>query len=720
LPPSSISSTTPRPGKSSKPRSLKSLRPKPSSQRSTAEPLPSRPANATEPSASDVHPLLRAANATEVHPVLAKMGLTLAVLERMDADSLRPIVQRIQTLSRKLRYDGPQTDDELHLWVKQNLHVSIPRVAVCSDHVAPFTFLADLYFERTSAGLGLANRGGSKTFVVAVLHFLNSTYKPGCESMSFGATEGQGQRCYQHIEDWCFKRDEETGRRTNVVKDFIQDKPLKSHTVWKTGSRVEVVAGSENAVSGPHPAKAHADEIDMMEEAVWNQSRGMAVSLPAKGPLPTFMHSFKGVIPPQDIATSTRNSTKGRMQAILEEIEQDIKAGDMPQFDVYVWCIWETIQENPNCQNVPTEQRQARLKQLGLNPDSLCECHRVAKGVWGTDAPAPHLVGQKRRLVHVCAVWDSDDPTNERPIDGKAFHSRGWKPPVDLIRTFKRNTPGTWTLQHECREGKDENVYISNWSLGEYGIRHYEPHPLYGPIYQGVDWGTDHPACVLWFQYLTCEVPALDFNYQPIWLVPNTYVLFKEIYVAGISTETLAQRVITQEEHWRAVLQAPQWHVKGRFCDPAGAGDRLTFYNYGMKSSWPYKTRNKQRMIENVQNIVIDDRFAVDVDQCEMFCEEIEIWQKNPKTDKELDKFNHAMAAWRYALSNAEVLEGARRKAQGGNTPQDIQGGKRDRKLLVAARYATRPPVGDHQANYGNVAFTGGSQVPLDPQFTIR
>jgi hypothetical protein len=648
------------------------------------------------------------------------MGLTLPVLEALDDDTLRAIVRRVQTLSRKLRYDGPQNDDELHAWVEQNLGVNIPRVAVCSDHVAPFTFLADLYFERTSAGLALANRGGSKTFIVACLHFLNSTYKPGCESMSFGATEGQGQRCYQHIEDWCYKRDEETGRRTNIVKDFIQDKPLKSHTVWKTGSRVEVVAGSENAVSGPHPAKAHADEIDMMEEAVWNQSRGMAVSLPAKGPLPSFMSHFHGVIPPQDIASSTRNSTKGRMQKILDEIFEDIKAGDIPQFDVYVWCIWETIQENPNCQCAPKEARQARLKELGLNPDSLCECHRVAKGQWGMDAPASHLVGEKRRLVHVCAIYDNSDPTNTKPIDGKGFHSRGWKPPVDLIRTFKRNTPGTWTLQHECREGKDENTYIPNWSLAEYGIRHYEPHPLYGPIYQGVDWGTDHPACVLWFQYLTAEVPALDFNYQPIWLSPGTYVLFKEIYVAGISTETLAQRVIQQEERWRYELESPQWSVKGRFCDPAGAGDRLTFFNYGMKSGWPYKTRNKQRMIENVQNLVIDDRFAVDVDQAEMFCEEVEIWQKNPKTDKELDKFNHAMAAWRYGISNAEVLEGAKRKAQGGNTARDIQGGKRGRKLLVVARHARRIPVGEGQANYGSVAFTGGTQVPLDPRFSIR
>jgi hypothetical protein len=78
------------------------------------------------------------------------------------------------------------------------------------------------------------------------------------------------------------------------------------------------------------------------------------------------------------------------------------------------------------------------------------------------------------------------------------------------------------------------------------------------------------------------------------------------------------------------------------------------------------------------------------------------------------------MAAWRYAISNAEVLEGAKRKAAGGNTPQDIQGGKRGRKLLVVARYATRAPVGDNQANYGNVAFTGGTQVPLDPRFSIR
>lgn len=641
----------------------------------------------------------------------------------MDEQALREIVKRIQTLSRRLRYDGPQNDDELHLWVKINLGVDIPRVAVCSDHVAPFTFLADLYFERVNSALGLANRGGSKTFIVAVLHFLNSTYKPGCESLSFGDSEAQGQRCYSHIEDWCYEREKDTGRRTDVVKEFIKDKPLKSHTEWKTGSKVEVVAGSLGAVSGPHPAKAHADEIDMMDEPVWNQSRGMAVSLPAKGPLPKFMDHFHGVIPPQDIATSTRNSTKGRMQELIEEVAQDLRAGDIPTYTIYTWCIWETAAEVPNCRNAPKAEREARCKELGLDPKELCLCNRVPKGYWNADAPSPALVDKRRYLQHACAVYDE----NGKVVDGKAFRSRGWKPYVDLRTTFKRNTPGTWVLQHECREGKDENIYIENWSLAEYGIKSYEPHPLYGPIYQGVDWGTGHPACVLWFQYLTSEVPAIDFLDQPIWLQPGTYVLFKEIYVSGIDSQTLAGRVVRQEAEYKAQF-GPEWKVDARFCDPAGKGDRLIFLNHGMPSGWPIKTRDKTRMIENVQNIVMDDRFAVDVEQAPMFCQEVEGWGKNPKTGKEIDKRNHAMAAWRYGLSNAEVVESHKAKQRGElntqvatNTARNGTENYRPNHMTVVSghrHYADE--YGETRVVSGAVAMSGETGAPLDPQFSLH
>src|SRR5437899_1401415 len=44
----------------------------------------------------------------------------------------------------------PDTDDELWWLVKAMFGVTIPRHAVCPDHVAPFTAFADAYFGRNS------------------------------------------------------------------------------------------------------------------------------------------------------------------------------------------------------------------------------------------------------------------------------------------------------------------------------------------------------------------------------------------------------------------------------------------------------------------------------------------------------------------------------------------------------------------------------------------
>jgi hypothetical protein len=388
-----------------------------------------------------------------------------------------------------------------------------------------------------------------------------------------------------------------------------------------------------------HNCVAHADEIDMMREGQWKQSRGMAAARPSTGELPSFLARFDGYIPPLNIATSTRNSLKGLMQDLIDEITEDLKNKRIPRYVLFVWCIWETIAEVPNCRCAPDAERKARLIELDRNPDELCMCDKIVKGKMTTDDGT---------IV---------DRTLELVCGGKAFRSRGTKPYVDLVTAFKENTMGTWTLQHECREGKDERVYIPDWALEYYGIRNYEPRPEYGPIYQGVDWGGTNPHAVLWIQYLTTDVPAFDFEYQPIYIRKDSYVCFKEIYAAGIDTAKLAKRIQVIENQFRKEY-GYNWSVEGRFTDPQGKGDRLLFARLGLKSSWPVVTRNKQRMITLVQNLVVDDRYAVDVDQCPAFCEEIEGWGKKPHTNEELDKNNHAMSAWRYCVSNAEALQG--------------------------------------------------------------
>lgn len=604
----------------------------------------------------------------------------------------------METLGRKLRDDGPQTDDELHAWIKVNLGVDIPRVACCPDHAAPFQFIADVYFERVGSALAMANRGGSKTFAVAIIHFLNATFKPGCESLSFGATEGQGKRCYANIDAWCYVRDKETGRKTEVVKDFIDGKPKITETNWKTGSKVEIVAGTATAVSGPHPAKSHADEVELMDDGTWNQSRGMAVTNNPTGPLPQFMQDLGlDTIPPQDIVTSTRNSRSGRMQELLDEIEEDLKEGNIPQFTLYIWCIWETVKQVTSCRNAPKKEREAALRAEGRDPTELCQCHRVVKG--------RHQDGSPRTLQSVCAIKDPDN--NNVVVNGKAFKGRGWKPYVDLVSTFKRNTRGTWTLQHECREGRDENSIIEDWDLTYYGIQNYEPDPSYGPIYQGIDWGGTNPFCALWFQYLTVDIEAFDFFYRPIWLRTNIYVLFNEVYVAGVDTPRFADRVMEVENGYRQKY-GHRWTVAGRYMDPQGKSDRIHFRKRGMGGGWPVGTRKKDLIIPTVQNLVEDDMFAVDIEACPAFCQEIEEWQYKPNTKDELDKNNHAMAAWRYAIANAETIERPKR-------PEDQvnQEDKKDEPMPGGAKVIIRNPK-KHQdrQRIGPVGISGVQKAP--------
>lgn len=194
-------------------------------------------------------------------------GFSLAELatavETLSKDELLSLGLQMSALERSLGDRPPQTDDELHAWIKRELGIDIPRVAVCHDHCAPFDFFADAYFERSQNILVMANRGGSKTFLVALLHFLNSRFKPGCESASVGAIEMQARRAYAHLQKLIAIRPE---------YEAEVDNSIMSETRWKNGARVEVLGGTIAAVNGPHPQKVHFDEVELADPEVFYES----------------------------------------------------------------------------------------------------------------------------------------------------------------------------------------------------------------------------------------------------------------------------------------------------------------------------------------------------------------------------------------------------------------------------------------------------------------
>src|SRR3954463_4903025 len=161
-----------------------------------------------------------------------------SVLDTMSDEELRELLDHHQQLERQLDIYGPQNPHELHAWLKSEMGLDIPRTAVGEDHDAPFDFLSDLFFEIAEPALLMANRGGSKTFLVAVLHWLNSKFKPGCESCTFGATEAQSLRAYAHLKNWIY--DEAATRKSGkaVLRSEITSS-LMRETIFANGSRVE-------------------------------------------------------------------------------------------------------------------------------------------------------------------------------------------------------------------------------------------------------------------------------------------------------------------------------------------------------------------------------------------------------------------------------------------------------------------------------------------------
>jgi len=574
----------------------------------------------------------------------------LTLLEKLSDEELAEMLDAHTQLEARLREMGPQTDDELHEWLKFELGIDIPRTAVCEGHSAPFDFLADLYFERTEAALGVANRGGAKTFLVAVLHWLNSRFKPGCESCTFGATEAQSLRAYAHLKNWIYD-DEKTRKSGKAVLKPEITTSLMRETVFANGSRVEVLPGTPQAVNGPHPQKAHADEIELMDDGTWRESRNMTVS----GKTKTGM-----VIIPQDIATSTRKGPSGRVQQLIDEITKSVAEGYKPPRQLYIWCIKETAAQVPNCQ-VANPQ---------LGDEQKCGCHRIRKGEWEDGSP--------RLLSQVC---------------GGDFHrSRGWQPYGDIVKQFTENDRETFEVQQLCSKPEMRFHYIPTWREEKHCIRNFEVDPDNGPIFMSVDWGGTNPHAVNWYQLLREEL-EVEMWYQPdpenpvtTRILEGTIVCFDEIYIADIGNDKLGDLVEEREKRYKD--RHGNFRVFERFADPQGKAARMDWKARGLRTSW-HTTREFEEHIKLVRDIFDDDLFRVAGDKCPMFVAEAKEWRADPKNGNQIDEFNHCMSNFRYALANIKKVRnkaiGAMRLPSATSIP---------RQARVTSTSTRRGPIG--------------------------
>lgn len=546
-------------------------------------------------------------------------------LKSLKTEDIQNLVLSLQGIARHSKEQGPKNDDELHSWIQNNLGMNIPRVPVCPGHQTPFQFISDIYFERVGAAIAMANRGGSKTMSAAIIHLLNSLFKPTCESISVGAIEAQAYRAYENLTKLIKKHG-----KVDVPKDNPEiQHSIQKETVFKNGSKVFVVPGTVSAVNGPHPQKVHLDEVELMEPDVFAEakfmSQGKTIELP---------NGESKIIKSQDFLTSTRKRAHGLMQSILDDIQNAKNNGYKPPYELYIWCYREIAQNQPNCRAAYPE----------LPENKKCGCDKIVKGMWDDGSP--------RKFSDVC--------------NGSLARSQGFLSLDDIHKNFMESSQESWEAQQECSKPETGGLVFPTFTREKFGIKWYEPDPEYGPIYMGVDFGGTNPHAASWYQVLKYDIDAYTLDQQmdeepKKRLKEGTRVCFDEVYIANVSNVEFANLVKAKESYWRGKYK--DFTVKNRFADPAAKAARLEWSINGLPTQF-FTTREIPEQVKTVNEMLKEGLFAIDLTKVEMLGEEMEAYSYPNKRlgtvndpDKPVDDFNHQISALRYCMQHLKILE---------------------------------------------------------------
>jgi hypothetical protein len=582
--------------------------------------------------------------------------------------------------------DAPKTPDELWDYIRDTWHIEISRTQVCEDHDTPFDFFCAGFFEWFPNIFCIGPRGGGKSFDMALLHEMNSRFKPGCESITFGAVEEQSQKVYDDFKNIFLNGGLPEGETETAGEPKIQS------TVFKNGSVVKCLPGTVAKVNGPHPPKPHSDEVDLMKAPVWKESRNLASDK---------VTPDGRRIKAQNYATSTMKYKNGRVDVIRQAfLAAKAKAiakfgvGDKERVDdlitktapfyLFIYCIFEIAQQVPNCRRAPENAAMPETYTAGLPERACkCDCHVIESGKWDD--------GEPRTLDQVCK--------------GKLYRSRGHRTRSEIIQLFIQNDRLTWEAQQECREAESEGLYIKAFSRKRHGLSSFPLDPSNGPIFTGTDWGFTNPACVLWVQYLERAVPAMDYNGDPKIIPAKSRVVFAEIYIDKATATELGQKAIVREVKLASGWSGGRVPIRRRWADLQGAGDRKDWRKMGLPTA-KYSTRSFEEHVKEVRGMFENDRAYVVVDKdeltgmgCPEYADEIEGWRE--EDGKEVQSANHAMAAGRYVFYGMHDIYGDSGALLDENSPEAkaIAGAKSSGGPGGKAYKRTRPGHSDQPSD---------------------
>lgn len=160
---------------------------------------------------------------------------------------------------------GPKNEEELYWLVQALWDHRIPRHKVCPDHDAPFDAFATSYFNREPQILIHGSRGLSgKSRLLSILGLTIAAVK-GSDVNILGGSLNQSQNIHDTMRDaWESK---------NAPKYLVKDEGA-SLIRLRNKAKIRPLTASQKTVRGPHPPTLLLDEIDEMDQAIFDAAKG--------------------------------------------------------------------------------------------------------------------------------------------------------------------------------------------------------------------------------------------------------------------------------------------------------------------------------------------------------------------------------------------------------------------------------------------------------------
>ena len=208
---------------------------------------------------------------------------------------------------------GPKTEDDLKFIIKEFFGFVLPEKVFTEGHTSPFQMVSELFFEKITSAIALANRTGGKTRDVSLLNFLDMAFK-GVEVGLAAATLDQSNKGYRYL---CEYLDIE-----EVYPMVIRS--IKSFTELENGGCIEIHTGTVKGFNSGHPNKLAVDEVELIEQEVLEEAFSMSMS----------QDGYES----RDLFISTRKRSSGTMQTLINEAKQR-------GLKLYKWNIWDVLEK---------------------------------------------------------------------------------------------------------------------------------------------------------------------------------------------------------------------------------------------------------------------------------------------------------------------------------------------------------------------------------------